>query len=179
MFPFEDLSSDSVGFEFGAGTGLWSSLVSQKTGKIHLLDHRQADLDKARIICGDEFSYHQVGFSNIKLPEEKLVDFGIALETLHLSDDVRVTLKQLCSLLKFGAPFLVYLRAMPDGRLAKLKSKITEYIYPSENLEATERRYTRSQIVTLLEEVGLDQIEISEKGSYWTAVGRVGMESNG
>ena len=233
IFPWSKLSSASVGFDLGCGSGRWAKLVAPRVGKLHCIDPSVAIEVARRNLNGyGNCEFHNAGVGNIPLKNQSM-DFGYSLGVLHHVPDTCAALASCVSKLKPGAPFLVYLyyafenRPMwfrviwrfsdwvrkvvsrlphgwrfvvsqiiagaiywPMARLAKvaefLGCDVTNipltayrdcgfYVMRTDALDRfgtrLEQRFTRAQIQMMMETAGLGNIEFSENGPFWCAVG--------
>jgi len=48
VFPWDEMSANSVGFDLGCGSGRWAKIAAQRIGKLHCIDASSAALDVAR-----------------------------------------------------------------------------------------------------------------------------------
>jgi len=171
-FPFDQINLDSIGFELGAGTGLWSSLISQVAGRIHLIDSDNDQLTRAKQLCqGDSFSFHVAEFDHFEMLEDSSMDFGIALESLHHSPSLPKTLAALGRKLRPGAPLLIFLLYRPQGLVRQALTFARDRVYRARTGQSVDRRYSREEVVKLMNAADFENIRFSEKGAFWTAVG--------
>tara|TARA_B100000963_G_scaffold215777_1_gene188215 strand:+ start:272 stop:1099 length:828 start_codon:yes stop_codon:yes gene_type:complete len=110
IFPFDELSDDSEGFDMGCGSGRWARFVAKKGYKINCIDASSKALSVAK--------KNLSGLGNIKfynasvndrVLDEGSQDFGYCLGVLHHIPDTLEGLKACANLLKKDAPFLLYL----------------------------------------------------------------------
>ena len=172
VFPWDGLPSDAKGFELGCGTGLWTQLIAQRVGHIVGLDHRAEELDQARSYCDlTNVNFIESDFFDLKPIEAASMDFGVALETLHCSSDVERTVQSCAKKLKPGAPLLIYLLFEPETPLGRLRAKASDIRYRLERGQKMDRRYKKTEVRKFMRNAGLETIQFSPVGSYWTAVG--------
>jgi ubiquinone/menaquinone biosynthesis C-methylase UbiE len=119
IFPWEKLSSASIGLDAGCGSGRWSMLVAPRVGHLHLLDASAEALDVARsnLEQATNVTFHLASLGDIPLPAGSL-DFAFSLGVLHHMPDTRRAIREIASKLRGGAPFLVYLYYAFDNRPA-------------------------------------------------------------
>lgn len=128
-FPWEELPSNSVGFDLGCGSGRWAKLASKKVGKLHCIDPSDAALSVAKKNCAESENciFHLATVDQIPL-DDNSCDFGYSLGVLHhvpnTSDGIASCVKKI----KTGSPFLLYLYYAFDNRPQwfKILWKITE-----------------------------------------------------
>jgi Methylase involved in ubiquinone/menaquinone biosynthesis len=116
VFPWEELPPDATGFDMGCGTGRWARFVAPRVAHLHCIDPSLA-LDQARSNLSEfgNVSYHRATSQDRPLPRESQ-DFGYSLGVLHHIPDTAQALADCVSMLKPGAPFLVYLYYAFDNR---------------------------------------------------------------
>jgi ubiquinone/menaquinone biosynthesis C-methylase UbiE len=117
LFPWKALDQMSVGFDMGCGSGRWAIVVAPRVGTLYCIDPSTDALDVARKTLADH--------SNVKFIESSAnsislnpgsFDFGYSLGVLHHVPDTSSALLACVSLLKPGAPFLLYLYYRFDNR---------------------------------------------------------------
>lgn len=119
IFPWATLPSKAAGFDMGCGSGRWAMMVAPRVSKLTCIDPAIEALDVARRNLADapgvEF-VHGSTDNNGLAPNSQ--DFGYSLGVLHHIPDTRSALQDCVSLLKPGAPFLLYLYYRFDNRPA-------------------------------------------------------------
>ena len=116
VFPWENISKSSVGFDLGCGSGRWAKFVSPKVGKLFCIDPSNAiEIAKKNLKKFKNCSFIKSGVDQIPL-EDNSMDFGYSLGVLHHVPDTVDGLKKAVSKLKKGAPFLVYLYYAMDNQ---------------------------------------------------------------
>ena len=116
VFPWENISKSSVGFDLGCGSGRWAKFVSPKVGKLFCIDPSNAiEIAKKNLKKFKNCSFIKSGVDQIPL-EDNSMDFGYSLGVLHHVPDTEDGLKKAVSKLKKGAPFLVYLYYAMDNQ---------------------------------------------------------------
>jgi ubiquinone/menaquinone biosynthesis C-methylase UbiE len=117
IFPWSELSSDSVGVDVGCGSGRWSVMVAPKVGHLHLLDASEDALAVARqnLATATNVSFHLASVGDIPL-EDNSLDFAFSLGVLHHVPDTMAAIRAVATKLKRGAPFLIYLYYALDNR---------------------------------------------------------------
>ena len=117
LFPWETLGRASVGFDMGCGSGRWASLVAPKVGTLFCIDPSLDALNVARTALVEHTNVRFIESSaNSVSLEPGSFDFGYSLGVLHHAPDTSSALFACVSLLKPGAPFLVYLYYRFDNR---------------------------------------------------------------
>jgi len=116
-FPWSILSPDSTGIDIGCGSGRWAKFVAPKVGTLHCCDPAKEALEVAKRNLKDlpNCKFHLVSVDEIPF-EKSTMDFGYSLGVLHHIPDTRSGLRDAVSLLKPGAPFLLYLYYSFDNR---------------------------------------------------------------
>lgn len=110
IFPFEKINQDSVGADFGCGSGRWVPALAPYVKKIICIDPSEA-IDVARENHKNSFSnleFERAGISENSIKENSL-DFGYCLGVLHHIPNTQLALIDCVSKLKKGAPFLLYI----------------------------------------------------------------------
>lgn len=113
-----------AGIELGAGCGALSSLLAQRKGVECMLavelcrDYAERIIPKvARHVCGEVDSRKVVNirgsFNNLALPDECL-DFAVEIGSLHHSDDLDRSFKEVSRILKPGGFLICWERCQPD-----------------------------------------------------------------
>jgi SAM-dependent methyltransferase len=117
IFPFERLPKDSEGFDLGCGSGRWAARVADKVEILHCIDPAQKALAVARerLAGRPNVQFHLASVDELPLAPESQ-DFGYSLGVLHHVPDTKAALRNATSLLKPGAPFLLYLYYRFDQR---------------------------------------------------------------
>jgi SAM-dependent methyltransferase len=116
LFPFDELSKFSEGFDMGCGSGRWAKFLAPKVGLLHCIDPSiaikvaQKNLKKFKNI-----NYHQKSLDKSGL-KEKSQDFGYSLGVLHHVPNTKLAINSCVRLLKPGAPFLLYIYYSFDNR---------------------------------------------------------------
>lgn len=114
LFPFDSLTCQAIGFDLGTGSGRWARFVAPRVGRLVCVDPSIQALRVAiRNARGCSFILSAAG----QLPfAEGSMDFGYSLGVLHHTRDPLLGLKDAVTVLKPGAPFLVYLYYAFDNR---------------------------------------------------------------
>lgn len=118
IFPWEVLSPDAQGFDMGCGSGRWARWVAPRVGKLNCIDPSDA-IEVARRNLAE---FENVEFLQTSVEETQILpnsqDFGYALGVLHHVPDTAAAMRSCVTLLKPGAPLLVYLYYAFDNRPA-------------------------------------------------------------
>ena len=115
-FPWDDLASNSVGFDLGCGSGRWAKLVAPKVGKLHCIDPSSAiNVAKKNLVNNLNCEFHKSDVDSIPLQDGSM-DFGYSLGVLHHVPDTQQAMNACVKKLKPGAPFLLYLYYSFDNR---------------------------------------------------------------
>ncbi|MEM7300514.1 MAG: class I SAM-dependent methyltransferase [Pseudomonadota bacterium] len=119
VFPWTELPADAEGFDMGCGSGRWADCVAPKVAHLHCIDASQDALSVARknLESHKNLTFHNASVDEVALPLASQ-DFGYSLGVLHHIPDTAKAMRSCTSLLKPGAPFLVYLYYRFDNRPA-------------------------------------------------------------
>jgi SAM-dependent methyltransferase len=122
LFPWGELPGDAVGADIGAGSGRWAARAAKRVGKLHVIDASAEALAVARrnLAQASNVEFHHASLDQVPLTPGSL-DFAYSLGVLHHVPDTAAALRSCVSLLKPGAPFLVYLYYALDGRPASYR----------------------------------------------------------
>ena len=116
IFPWDMLPSNPVGFDMGCGSGRWAKFVAPKVGRLNCIDPSSAlDIARRNLIDFKNVEYIKASVSESGIPMNSQ-DFGYSLGVLHHVPDTELAINSCVSLLKPGAPFLVYLYYAFDNR---------------------------------------------------------------
>jgi ubiquinone/menaquinone biosynthesis C-methylase UbiE len=117
VFPWDKISSSSVGADFGCGSGRWALMVAPRVGHLHLIDASNMALDVARrnLHEAGNVSFHLASIDAVPLDDGSL-DFAYSLGVLHHVPETREAVKSVARKLKCGAPLLIYLYYAFDNR---------------------------------------------------------------
>ena len=116
VFPKSVFSDRSEGFDMGCGSGRWAKHVAPLVGKLNCIDPSDAitvaavnlqHLDNVNLISGS------LSEPNI---EPNSQDFGYCLGVLHHIPNTEAGINSCVSLLKPGAPFLLYIYYFFENR---------------------------------------------------------------
>jgi len=110
IFPFDELDTNSEGFDMGCGSGRWSRFVSEKVGSLNCIDPSSKALEIAKKNLS---GFSNINFYNASVSDNVLKDnsqdFGYCLGVLHHIPDTQKGIEDCAKLLKKDAPFLIYL----------------------------------------------------------------------
>lgn len=234
IFPWHKISTNSIGFDLGCGSGRWAKLVAPRVGKLYCIDPSIGALEVAKKNLRGVKNCELCLASVDRIPlENNTADFGYALGILHHIPNPEMGLANCVSKLKSGAPFLLYLYYAFDGqplwfksiwqlseigrflisrcpyfiryilsqiiavivylplsRLSLLIERLgynvnsvplsayrnrTLYVMRTDALDRfgtrLEKRFTKKEILKMMENAGLEKIVFSESVPYWCAVG--------
>jgi len=131
MFPFEELSNDSEGFDMGCGSGRWAKFVANKVHLLNCVDPSEKALNVAKRNLSNFSNIHYFNASvNDNILKENSQDFGYCLGVLHHIPDTLEGIKACAKLLKKNAPFLLYLYYNFENRsfFFKLIWRLSDFI---------------------------------------------------
>lgn len=121
IFPWDNISLDSVGFDMGCGSGRWAQFVAPRVAQIHCIDPSAAIcVAQKNLAKFDNVFFHANTTDSHSLPEASF-DFGYSLGVLHHLPDPMSALIDCVRLLKPGAPFLAYIYYSLDNRSVPYK----------------------------------------------------------
>jgi SAM-dependent methyltransferase len=116
VFSWEALPTDAEGFDMGCGSGRWARWVAPRVRCLHCIDPSAA-IEVARVNLAEHPNVvlHQasVDASGLAVGSQ---DFGYSLGVLHHVPDTLAAIRSCVSLLKPGAPLLLYLYYRFDNR---------------------------------------------------------------
>ena len=116
IFPWDMLPSNPVGFDMGCGSGRWAKFVAPKVGRLNCIDPSSAlDIARRNLIDFKNIEYIKASVSESGIPINSQ-DFGYSLGVLHHVPDTESAINSCVSILKPGAPLLVYLYYAFDNR---------------------------------------------------------------
>ena len=130
IFPWEDISQDSEGFDMGCGSGRWAQFVIPKVGRLNCIDPSSAIyVAESNLKKYDNAFFYKETVDACSLENESQ-DFGYSLGVLHHIPDTQKAIKDCAIKLKKGAPFLLYLYYDFEDKpaLFKLIWKLTDLI---------------------------------------------------
>jgi SAM-dependent methyltransferase len=228
-FRWDLVGPASTGFDMGCGSGRWAKLLAPRVGHIHCIDPSRAlEVAKRNLAGHPNITFHQATVDTAPLSPASM-DFGISLGMLHHVPDTAAAIKTCATLLKPGAPFLIYLyyrfdnqpawyRTLweiselardfisrlphaprvaitsliaaliywPLARLSKFLAKVgyntksqplafyrdaSFYTMRTDSMDRfgtrLEHRFTRIEIVAMLQAAGCDDIRFSNQAPYW------------
>jgi SAM-dependent methyltransferase len=116
VFPWSELPVGAEGFDMGCGSGRWARFVAPRVGRLNCIDPSAA-IDVARQTLMD---HSNVVFHRASVDDPGLTpgtqDFGYSLGVLHHVPDTAAAIHSCVTLLKPGAPLLLYLYYAFDNR---------------------------------------------------------------
>ena len=109
IFPWSSLPNNAEGFDLGCGSGRWAKIMVSKVGHLHCIDPSDAiEIAKQSLADFSNVSFYKKSVDEFSLPANSQ-DFGYSLGVLHHVPDTAAAVRECASLLKPGAPFLMYL----------------------------------------------------------------------
>lgn len=127
------------GIEVGAGPGTFSAILAKRSAvnKMYALEICEpiVELLTPKVVTGLAVSQANkvvgvVGdFNHIELPDNSL-DFAIDFFSLHHSNDINVTIKELYRVIKPGGFVLCFDKARPDNFSDKDLNELLDSVYP-------------------------------------------------
>lgn len=114
--PWDMLPEGATGFDMGCGSGRWARLMAPRVGHLHCIDPSSAlEVAKEALASANNASFIQASVDDHPLPANSQ-DFGYSLGVLHHVPDTASAIRSCVTMLKPGAPFLVYLYYAFDNR---------------------------------------------------------------
>jgi SAM-dependent methyltransferase len=119
IFPWHQLDRNAEGFDMGCGSGRWATLAAPRVGTLNCIDPsaRALEVAKANLNTADNVRFHNAAVDTVGLKPASQ-DFGYSLGVLHHVPDTAAAIASCASLLKPGAPLLLYLYYRFDNRPA-------------------------------------------------------------
>tara|TARA_X000001036_G_scaffold437940_1_gene484508 strand:+ start:232 stop:1068 length:837 start_codon:yes stop_codon:yes gene_type:complete len=152
VFPWENISKESVGFDLGCGSGRWATSVAPKVKKLICIDPSNAlDIAKKNLSNFDNCEFESATVDDISIDNNSM-DFGYSLGVLHHVPDTAMGIKQCVEKLKKGAPLLLYLYYRFDNRPLWFRFiwSISDLIRKVVSKMPYGLRYTLSQIIAVV-----------------------------
>ena len=117
IFPKDFFAKNKVGIDIGCGSGRWAKHIAPLVKALHCVDASNQALSVAR---NNLESFSNCVFINSTTDSlsslDQKFDFGYSLGVLHHIPDTRKALFDCTSVLKKGAPFLIYLYFAFDNK---------------------------------------------------------------
>ena len=109
IFPLHKLNNNSVGADFGCGSGRWSEILYPKVSSIFCVEPSKAiNIAKIKLKNAKNIIFLKEAIQNCTIQDSSL-DFAISLGVLHHVEDTEFCLKIIYNKLKNNSPFLIYL----------------------------------------------------------------------
>jgi SAM-dependent methyltransferase len=117
IFPNDALSDDKVGIDIGCGSGRWAKHIAPLVKELYCIDASEQALNVAKknLIIFDNCAFSNISTDSLK-DLNKTFDFGYSLGVLHHIPNTERALIDSVSVLKTGAPFLLYLYFAFDNK---------------------------------------------------------------
>jgi len=112
IFPWHLIDKNSVGLDFGCGTGRWAALVAPKVRTLYAVD---ASVDVLKVAC-ENLSHLKNVWKSREIIQFEKSDFAYSLGVLHHVPDTQRAINEIYAALKPGAPFLIYLYYAFDNK---------------------------------------------------------------
>jgi ubiquinone/menaquinone biosynthesis C-methylase UbiE len=117
IFPKRSLNNAMVGIDIGCGSGRWAKHIAPLVQELYCVDASLKALDVAKKNLQKFDNCLFINSTTDSLGEIKQqFDFGYSLGVLHHIPDTQKALMDCVSVLKNGAPFLVYLYFAFDNK---------------------------------------------------------------
>lgn len=110
LFPWGELPARPIGFDLGCGSGRWARCVAPRVTTLHCIDASAEAIEVAKrnLVDRPNCLFHVASVGEAPLAPGS-TDFGYSLGVLHHVPDTSAGVRACVSLLKPGAPFLLYL----------------------------------------------------------------------
>ena len=117
IFPSNLLQDDKVGIDIGCGSGRWAKHIAPLVKELHCVDasYQALNVAKNNLDSFDNCIFTHATSDVLGLLDKKF-DFGYSIGVLHHIPDTKKALIDCISILKKGAPFLVYLYFAFDNK---------------------------------------------------------------
>jgi ubiquinone/menaquinone biosynthesis C-methylase UbiE len=117
LFPWSELSSNSIGYDMGCGSGRWAKLVAERVGTLNCIEPSEKALAvaKKQLVNKKNCRYYNCSVDQMPFPDNSQ-DFGYSLGVLHHIPDTASALMSCVRKLKPGAPLLLYLYYAFDNK---------------------------------------------------------------
>jgi SAM-dependent methyltransferase len=116
VFPWSDLPANAEGFDMGCGSGRWARFVAPRVTRLNCIDPSAAiDIARKSLKGHANVVFLQSSVDNAGLAAGSQ-DFGYSLGVLHHVPDTAAAIRSCVTLLKPGAPLLLYLYYAFDNR---------------------------------------------------------------
>jgi SAM-dependent methyltransferase len=152
IFPWRAVSSDSIGADFGCGSGRWAQVMAGRVGRLNCVDASADALAVARrnLRSASNVTFHCASVEAAPIERDSL-DFAYSLGVLHHTPDPRAALQSCVRYLKLGAPFLVYLYYRFDNRPAWFRAvwRASDLVRKIVSRSPSPLRYALSQVLAV------------------------------
>ena len=117
IFPDNFLQNNKVGIDIGCGSGRWAKQIAPLVKELHCVDASEQALRiaKKNLADFDNCIFYHINTDALE-SLNKTFDFGYSLGVLHHIPDTNKALTDSVSVLKEGAPFLLYLYFAFDNK---------------------------------------------------------------
>ncbi len=117
IFPKDFFAKDKIGIDVGCGSGRWAKHIAPLVKGLHCVDASNQALNVAK---NNLESFNNCTFINATTDSlsslDQKFDFGYSLGVLHHIPNTKKALFDCTSVLKKGAPFLIYLYFAFDNK---------------------------------------------------------------
>ena len=152
VFPWKNISKESIGFDLGCGTGRWARSVAPKVKKLICIDPSSAlEIAKKNLSNFDNCEFDSATVDEMPMQDNSM-DFGYSLGVLHHVPDTALGIKQCVKKLKIGAPLLLYLYYRFDNRpwWFRLIWSVSDLLRRIVSKMPYKLRYFSSQIISII-----------------------------
>lgn len=152
MFPWHEISKDSVGADIGCGSGRWAKFVAPKVGRLYAVDASQRTLAVAKknLEAFSNVEFFEASVSQMPI-ESNSLDFAYSLGVLHHVPDTQEAIRAVADKVRPGGYFLVYLYYAFDNRRQWYRAiwKISELFRYIVSKLPYRARYFSSQLIAM------------------------------
>jgi ubiquinone/menaquinone biosynthesis C-methylase UbiE len=117
IFPSDFLKDNKIGIDIGCGSGRWAKHIAPLVKELYCVDasNQALNIAKNNLNSFDNCVFIHAPTDNLNSLDKKF-DFGYSIGVLHHIPDTEKALNDCISILKKGAPFLVYLYFAFDNK---------------------------------------------------------------
>lgn len=116
LFPWSDLPAGAEGFDMGCGSGRWARFVAPRVTRLNCIEPSAAiNVARKTLASHTNVMFLQSSVDNSGLAPASQ-DFGYSLGVLHHVPNTATAIRSCVTLLRPGAPLLLYLYYAFDNR---------------------------------------------------------------
>lgn len=108
IFPKYIFNNNSIGADFGCGTGRWTEVLQNKIKLIYCVEPSDAiNVAKKKLSNSKNIIFLNESIQNCSIKDSSL-DFAFSLGVLHHVENINLCLEKIHKKLKINSPFLIY-----------------------------------------------------------------------